>query len=74
MKSLQNYRTKKEYTQAYMAKKLGVSIAAYNLYENGGRKIPIRVVLKIIEVLEIENIDEIFLPSSFTLSENTIKS
>ncbi|QUH21264.1 helix-turn-helix domain-containing protein [Alkaliphilus sp. B6464] len=71
MKSLQNYRTEKGYTQAYMAKKLGVSIAAYNLYENGGRKIPRKAAFKIMEILEIENIEEIFLPSSFTLSENT---
>lgn len=74
MKSLQNYRSEKGYTQAYMAKKLGVSIAAYNLYENGGRKIPRKAVYKIKEILEIENIEEIFLPYSFTLSENKNKN
>ncbi|SET15301.1 Helix-turn-helix [Natronincola peptidivorans] len=68
-KTLQHYRRNKDYTQEYMARKLGVSISSYNLYENGGRRIPHEAAMKIIKLLEIQDWQDIFLPHSFTLRE-----
>jgi len=65
-KSLAEIRQEKGITQAKMAELLGISVAAYNLYENGGRKIPFKVAEKISEILGI-NKDDFFSPVSFAL-------
>ena len=52
------------YTQDQMAEKLGISISAYNMYENRNRQIPKMTVNKIIDILKLEE-EEIFLPEKF---------
>ena len=61
-------RKKSGYTQYDMAKRLNISIAAYNQYENGNRSVPFEIVKKICEILNV-NKDEIFLPKTFTVSK-----
>lgn len=72
MTELEARRREKEYTQQYMAEKIDVSIGCYNMYENNQRKIPIDKATKIAKTLNCE-MDDIFTPSSFTVSEKTVK-
>lgn len=62
---LSEVRKQKGISQTEMASKLGISLAAYNHYENGKRKIPQEVVSKICKILEID--ESFFLASSFTI-------
>ena len=66
------YREARGYTQEYMAERLGISIAAYCMYENGRRNIPNDSVNKITEILEIPETEanNIFLPVSFAICKN----
>lgn len=66
--SLADIRNKKGKTQAEMAKLLGIGVSTYNLYENGGRKVPDRIATKIAQILEV-NKNDIFLPATFTVSK-----
>lgn len=72
MTELEVRRKEKEYTQQYMAEEIDVSIGCYNMYENNQRKIPIEKAEKIAKVLNCK-MDDIFTPSSFTVSEKTAK-
>ncbi len=67
--SLNQYRELKGFTQEYMAKNLGISIAAYSMYENGKRKIPRNAADKIGKLLLIpkEDMEYIFLPACFAI-------
>jgi len=67
MKSLSAIRLEKGKTQEDMAKDLGISIVAYHLYETGQRKIPGEKVAMIANILGIDKIEDIFLPSTFSL-------
>ena len=51
-----------------MAEKIDTSIGCYNMYENNQRKVPKEKAILIANVLECE-LDDIFVPSSFTVSE-----
>jgi len=66
---LAEIRNEKRLTQVKMAKMLGISVAAYNLYENGGRKIPSAIAEKISQILGI-NKNEIFMPVTFALRKS----
>ena len=65
---LKEKREEMGYTQDQMAEKLGISISAYNMYENRNRQIPKMTVNKIIDILKLEDAD-IFLPEKFTISK-----
>ena len=63
---LTKLRKEKKYTQKKMAELLEISVAAYNLYENGGRKVPERIATKIAHLLQVDK-DDIFLPETFAV-------
>ena len=56
------------FTQFYMANEINVSIGCYNMYENNQRKVPVDKANKIALILKC-NVNDIFIPSSFTPSE-----
>lgn len=72
MTELERRRREKDYTQQYMADEINVSVGCYNMYENNQRKIPIDKAEKIAKILKCKKCD-IFVPSSFTVSENEAK-
>ena len=45
-----NYRLDNRLTQGDMAKKLGISVPAYSLYENHKRDIPYNILIKFLEL------------------------
>ena len=53
--------------QVEMAKKINIPISTYNVYENGKRKVPKEVVVKIARILEVD-VEEIFMPVNFIVS------
>lgn len=68
--TLSELRKEKGFTQAEMAKKLGISVSAYCMYENG-RSIPADIVDGIVEILKIKrHKNDIFLTSSFTIRKS----
>lgn len=69
---MEKRRREKGYTQQFMANNTNISIGCYNMYENNQRKIPISKALAIANVLECE-IEDIFLPFTFTNCETTAK-
>lgn len=75
IKTIAQYREECGLTQEIMAEKLGISIPAYNMYENGKRSIPVDAVSKIKEILEIpENeANTLFLPKTFAICKNNDK-
>ncbi len=68
MTLIEKIRKEKGYTQQFMAENIDVSIGCYNMYENNQRKIPIEKAKRIANLLNCE-INDIFTPSSFTVSE-----
>lgn len=66
MSQLAELRIAMGFTQEYMAEKLEVSTVAYHMYETGKRKVPEEKADKIAEILE-KQVEDIFLPSSFSL-------
>lgn len=68
MISLAEARKLKGITQTEMAKILGIGVSTYNLYENGGRKVPEKIATKIAHILGVDK-EEIFLPATFTVSK-----
>lgn len=72
MTEIEFRRKEKGFTQQYMAEKIDVSIGCYNMYENNQRKVPVEKAEKIVEILNCK-MDDIFVPSSFTVSERTAK-
>lgn len=72
MTEIERRRKEKNYTQQYMAEKIDTSIGCYNMYENNQRKVPKEKAILIANVLECE-LDDIFVPSSFTVSEILVK-
>jgi len=69
MSSLKDVRINHGKTQEQMAKILGIGISTYNQYENSERNIPYEKAKKIAQILSV-NINEIFLPTKFTVSKN----
>ena len=68
MSKLSKLRNKSKITQKDMAKHIGVAVSTYCMYENGQRTIPAEKAYKIASFLNTD-IEEIFLPFSFTLGE-----
>jgi len=71
--TLAEVRKAKNITQAEMAEMLGVSVAAYNLYENGERKIPSEIAEKIAKILGIDK-NEYFIPKTFAVRKTKEKT
>lgn len=67
-KTIGELRNKENLTQIEMAKILGISVSAYNMYENGNRKVPEQIASKIAQILKV-NMEDIFLPATFTTSK-----
>ena len=68
MTELKRLRKQHKLTQTEIAKMLGVSVAAYNMYENGNRNVP-RIVVKKIAKIFGADVSHIFLPVTFTVSK-----
>lgn len=61
-------RREKEYSQDYVAMKLGISQTAYQRIENGrAEKMDINIIVKIAEILEISPVDLMFKPKKSTV-------
>lgn len=71
MTEIEVRRKEKGFTQQYMAEKIDVSIGCYNMYENNQRKVPVEKAEKIVEILNCK-MDDIFVPSSFSQTNNRI--
>lgn len=67
--TLSQIRTDHRDTQEELAKYLGLPISTYNLYEKGRRSIPRDIAVRISEKYSIP-IDDIFLPSKFSIREH----
>lgn len=52
-KTIGELRNKENLTQIEMAKILGISVSAYNMYENGNRKVPEQIASKIAQILKV---------------------
>lgn len=65
---LAKIRESKGLSQSQMASLLNIGTSTYCQYETGKRNIPLNIVNKIKEILEIKNKD-IFLPTKFTVSK-----
>ncbi|MBP2071371.1 helix-turn-helix transcriptional regulator [Thermoanaerobacterium saccharolyticum] len=61
MYKLKEIRKSMGYTQLYMAKKLNISESYYSQLENGNRRMPLSIALKIAKVLN-KSFEDIFLP------------
>lgn len=70
MKQIEDVRKAKGYTQEYVASAVGVATSSYNQYETGARSIPADVAARIASVLDVD-MGEIFLPTKFTVREQT---
>lgn len=66
--NLKVLRKRKGFSQRYMANQLNIGISTYNQYENSNRKIPIDKAKGIAKILNT-NMNDIFLPSWFTIRE-----
>lgn len=71
MTSLTELRIRKGITQEQMAKKLKIGVSTYNQYENSQRSIPYHIAREIADILG-SNVEDIFLPSRFTVSKTKI--
>ena len=69
MSRLAELRVSKGKTQEDMAKLLGIGVSTYNQYEKSHRTIPDEIKQKIVEILEISQESEFFLPVRFTISK-----
>ena len=52
-KRMARFRKERKLTQPQLAEKLGLSCPIYGHYENGIRRLPINIIPKVVEVLEI---------------------
>ena len=71
MKILSEVRETKGLTQQEIAKKIGVAISTYNMYEKGNRSVPDAIADKIAIILGVKR-DEIFSPTRFTVSKDVV--
>lgn len=69
--NLTEIRNSKNIRQAELAKRLGVAVSTYNMYENGERTVPAHIAKKIAKILEVD-VNEIFLPEKFTVSKRKV--
>ncbi|WP_017752478.1 helix-turn-helix transcriptional regulator [Clostridium tyrobutyricum] len=63
------YRQKNNLTQEQIAKKLGISVSAYNMIENGNRGISLLRAKQLEKILNV-SIDEIFFDNKFHNKQN----
>lgn len=63
------YRQKNNLTQEQIAKKLGISVSAYNMIENGNRGISLLRAKQLEKILNV-SIDEIFFDNRFHNKQN----
>lgn len=68
MVNLKKVRLSQNRTQEQMAELMGIGISTYNQYENSERNIPLDTATKIADILNVD-INEIFLPTKFTVSK-----
>lgn len=68
MKTIAQLRADKGINQNEMAKILGVAESTLSQYETGARTLPYTTANKIAAILDV-SIDEIFLPTRFTVSK-----
>lgn len=68
MKSIVELRSEKGITQQELAKILGIAESTLSYYETGQRQLPYVTANKIAAILDVR-IDEIFLPTRFTVSK-----
>lgn len=67
-KSIEQLRKNKNINQTKMAKMLNIPVPTYNMYENGNRKVPEDIAKNIAKILEVD-VEDIFLPATFTVSK-----
>ena len=72
-KTLNETRISKKITQTAIAKRLGIPLSTYYVYEKGKRSIPQNVAVKIANILGV-SVGDIFLPATFTVSKTTSKT
>lgn len=72
MTEIEKRRKEKGYTQQFMSEEIDTSIGCYNMYENNQRKVPKEKAILIANVLGCQ-MDDIFIPSNFTVSETVAK-
>ncbi len=72
MKQLYVVRKERGMTQENMASLLKIATASYCQYENGQRMIPRSIAVRIAEILKCP-VEEIFLPTKFTIREHGSK-
>ena len=68
MSHLECLRLSKGFTQEFIAKQIGVATSTYSQYENGIRSVPLEKATAISDVLGCQ-VEDIFLPSKFTVSK-----
>ena len=54
LRIIRNLREDHDYTQAYVASKLGISQRAYAHYEIGDRKISLEMAIELAKLLEVD--------------------
>lgn len=68
IRSLEDVRKERGYTQEQMAAMLEVAVSTYNQYENGARGVPKDIAEKASDILGVK-LREIFSPTKFTVSK-----
>lgn len=68
MSRMEEVRVAKGLTQEVIATHAGIAVSTYSQYENGHRSVPFDVAERIAEFLGC-SLDEIFLPTKFTVSK-----
>lgn len=68
MTELEKRRVERGFTQQFVADNIGVTVGGYNMYENKQRKVPKNKADLIAKLLGCQT-EDIFVPSSFTVSE-----
>jgi len=66
---LERIRKDRGLTQSDVASRAGIAVSTYSMYENGLRPVPLHVAQTVAEALSCA-VDEIFLPSKFTVSKS----
>lgn len=72
MKQIEDIRKAKGFTQEFIAASVGVATSSYSQYETGARNVPADVAARIATVLGV-GVEEIFLPTKFTIREQAAK-
>ena len=68
MIDLKETRLKNKKTQQEMANLLGIGLTTYHQYESSDRDVPYKIAKKIAAIFGV-NVEDIFLPTRFTISK-----